>query len=111
MKTSIKLLIGLMAVLFFVACEKPELKRKMLVKTLSAEDVTTESVTVTGEIVDLGENMTDNGFYIHTTRTPQDGLIISLGKPEDRNGFSHQFLNLNYNQPYFFVAYGYTCSE
>jgi hypothetical protein len=84
------------AILF--ACKELDLTRQMLINTLEVTDITTESVLIQGEIKDLGEGITDHGFYYHTSPNAQNGEVYSLGSSNATGSFATQLENLTQYQ-------------
>ncbi|MDA3893895.1 MAG: FISUMP domain-containing protein [Salinivirgaceae bacterium] len=107
MKTKITISITslLLSALIFYACKELDLTRQMAIKTIEVTNITTESATVKGEILDLGEGIIDHGVYYHIEPNSQNGQKLAIGNASGSGGFSVLLNNLAYGQNYYTRTY------
>jgi hypothetical protein len=90
------------------SCKKIDLKREVLVLTEPAENISTNSATLTGNIVDPGEDnsFSEYGFVFSTNGNPDiDDQKIIVGNSWDTGSFESQIAGLTGNTTYFFRSY------
>ncbi len=100
--------IMILATATLITCEKPE--RQVLISVLEAidADISYTSVTLKGNIEDLGSAPIDDyGILASVNGTPEPGnsTVKSLGKPSAKGGFEAKIENLTSNTKYYFRAY------
>ncbi|MDA3893893.1 MAG: fibrobacter succinogenes major paralogous domain-containing protein [Salinivirgaceae bacterium] len=105
------ILIGLSVLMLVTAisfaCKKLDLTRQMAIKTIEVSNITTESATVQGEIIDLGEGIIDHGVYYHTEPNAQNGLKVSLNKSTGVGGFTTIVEGLQAGITYYTRTFGF----
>ncbi|MHC1703314.1 MAG: fibrobacter succinogenes major paralogous domain-containing protein [Tenuifilaceae bacterium] len=101
------LLISLLtAAVVIFSCEKLDIQKIMVLKTKSVNDITGTTANVKGEIVDLGEGMTDHGVYYSTSPNAKSGTKLSQGTPTGIGEFTVLMNNLAINTKYYVCVYG-----
>ena len=93
---------------FISSCKKEEIKKIIKVTTDNVSQITTKSATLNGTIVDIGEGITEHGFYWSTTNNPTIELTTKtqLGSKNSKGSFSSNLTNLTPNTTYYIRSYG-----
>ncbi|MBE0637828.1 MAG: hypothetical protein IH598_04860 [Bacteroidales bacterium] len=111
MKTSLLRILILLVVIAFIVlvaqnCKKVDLDRIALVKTLNVSNVTTNSASVSGEIIDAGEQVKSYGFVVATFQNPTitDQKVVS-GTSAQTGNFSGMVSGLSQNTNYWVRSY------
>ncbi len=67
---------------YISSCKKIDLKRYAAIKTVQVSDITAFSAIAFGDIIDLGEKVSDHGFCYSFTDNPTiNDMVISGGNP------------------------------
>jgi len=106
----IPLIISTILLLFCLTCEKPE--REAKVETGQVTDIMATSVKVSGEIIDIGEGITEHGHCWGFGSDPTTGdFKTSLGPVEKPSSYNSDLQNLEIGQKYNVRAYAVTKSK
>ena len=108
MKPALKTIISFALVVSIIifACQKIDIQRIMAVKTKTVGEITSTTANVKGEVVDLGDGMTEHGVYYSTTVNAKNGTKISLGKPTGTGEFVVTIDDLTQGTKYYICAFG-----
>ncbi|MHC1703315.1 MAG: hypothetical protein AB9846_05350 [Tenuifilaceae bacterium] len=102
-----KLLFFLLSFTFVVfSCQKLDIQKIMVLKTKSVIEITATTASVKGEVVDLGDGITDYGVYYSTTANAKAGTKVSLGKPNGAGEFTATLTGLKASTKYYVCVYG-----
>jgi uncharacterized protein (TIGR02145 family) len=96
---------GIIVLLF--ACERLEVNRTIKIETQSVTDITTDSASVLGEIIDLGEDgVTEYGHCWSTHEIPTiSDSSINLGDTNSRGAFTSPLVGLMPYTTYYIRAF------
>jgi hypothetical protein len=87
-------------------CKKVDLERIALVKTLDVSNVTSNSASVSGEIVDAGEQVKSYGFVIATFQNPTvTDQKVEAGTSTKTGNYSGTISGLSQNTNYWVRSY------
>jgi uncharacterized protein (TIGR02145 family) len=90
--------------LFFTTCKKVE--KVMSVKTGIVTNILTNTADISGEILDLGDGVTQHGHcYAKTPNTNVNGVKKELGIPSGTGGFTSALEGLEPGTKYYIKAY------
>jgi hypothetical protein len=90
--------------LFFTTCKKVE--KVMSVKTGVVTNILTTTADISGEILDLGDGVTQHGHcYAKTPNTNVNGVKKELGIPSGTGGFTSALEGLEPGTKYYIKAY------
>jgi uncharacterized protein (TIGR02145 family)/uncharacterized repeat protein (TIGR02059 family) len=94
----------LSVILILTTCRKVE--KVMMVTTGTVNDITYNTASVSGQIVDLGEGATQYGHYYSTTPNETlSGLKTQLSNPSGKKVFTSQLTGLSNGTKYYIKAY------
>jgi len=100
----ILLIISIIPLFFFLSCEKPE--REAKVETGQVTDITATSAKVAGEIIDVGEGITEHGHCWGFGSKPTiSDLKTTLGLTDVTGNFTSELFNLEAGKLYHVQAY------
>jgi uncharacterized protein (TIGR02145 family) len=86
-------------------CER-KFEKVMNVSTGTSTDITSNSATVSGQIIDLGEGATQYGhYYGKTTGVKNTGIKTTNGVPKGTVSFTSKLNNLDAGIKYYYQAY------
>lgn len=108
MKSTLKtfLISALTLMVIAFACQKIDIQSIMAVKTKTVGEITGTTASVKGEVVDLGEGMTDHGVYYSTSPNAKSGTKASIGSPSGTGEYTVLLSGLTMNTKYYVCAYG-----
>ncbi|MFO7924143.1 MAG: FISUMP domain-containing protein [Bacteroidales bacterium] len=93
-------------ILAFVLTTCEELEREMFVVTGEANNISTISADVSGQVIDMGSGATQHGHcYGESPNVKVSGLKTSLGIPSGTGGFTSQLTGLDHGTQYYVKAY------
>jgi uncharacterized protein (TIGR02145 family)/uncharacterized repeat protein (TIGR02059 family) len=99
-------LIFLLTVCFIISTCERKFEKVMEVSTGTSTDITSNSATVGGQIIDLGEGVTQHGHCYAKTPTPTvAGLKTQLGVPVVTGDFTSNLKDLEPGTKYYVRAY------
>lgn len=100
--------LGLLLLLFLVVvgCEKEDAVKLMEVSTIEAVNITSETATLKGEIIAVGDNgIIDYGFLYSDSES--DDIKISLGKASETTYMQAELKGLTNGFTYLFKVYAF----
>ena len=93
-------------VLLLFSCKKDELSRELKVETKAISEIMATSAKVSGEIIDVGEGITDHGHCWANAANPTiSDFKNSLGPASKRGVYTSELLGLEAGEHYYVRAY------
>ncbi len=91
---------------YISSCKKIDLKRYAAIKTVQVSDITAFSAIAFGDIIDLGEKVSDHGFCYSFTDNPTiNDMVISGGNPTKTGEYYFTVDGLNPDTRYFIRSF------
>ena len=88
------------------SCEKLEPEKIMRIQTDSVSNIKSNSCTVWGTIIDIGDKATQYGYCYDTTQNVRiSDLKTTLGEPKNKGSFSSNLINLESETKYYIKVY------